>query len=129
MAAELEGDAGEPSNMGQYQSREAQMLSFGEENASPGAPTKRLEKLVETARKLPEMRKYVFPGRRLRALRRADLSFACLSSGLKFWGLSCDLNLISFCSCAALTVLWRSPFFLAGGPFVCISRTQLQDAS
>ena len=38
MAAEVKGD-----------SREAQMLSLGDENALSGGPTKRMKKLVETA--------------------------------------------------------------------------------
>ena len=83
MAAELRGESAGSPNMGLHHLREAQLLSLGDGNASLGSPTRRIRKLVESARAPAEIREGMDSRRRLNILRLSDLSLACVSSGLK----------------------------------------------
>ena len=82
MAAELEGEFAEESELGSHHLREAQNLSVGDAAAPAGAPAKRTRKLMQDARAPAEIREFMDSGGKLNVLRRADLSLACVSSGI-----------------------------------------------
>ena len=76
--------------MGARHLPEAQALSFEEEQALLGCPTKRAKKLAEAARPPAEICDYMDSGRGLNFLEQSDLRLPCVSAGLNCWGVSCD---------------------------------------
>ena len=70
-----------------------------------------MEKLKEETRAPPEIREFMDSGGRLNILRRTDLSLACVSSGIKCWGLFCDFNMLPHFPPTVLSVLRWSAFF------------------
>ena len=78
--------------MGLGHSREAQVLRLGDENAFLGGLTKRPTELDETSRASAKIRENSVAGLTLDIFGLSDLSSACVSSGLKFRGLSCPLQ-------------------------------------
>ena len=68
--------------MGLHSPHKAQIFSVVEASASLGRPTKRMQKLVDTARVPAKVREYMASGRKLNILRQLDLIVACVSSGV-----------------------------------------------
>lgn len=111
MAAELKGESAGSSIIGSHHLREARAFGFDEERGSLGGPSKRTRKLVEAARAPAEIRGYMDSGGRLNILRQFDRRVACVSAGLKCWGLFCDLNMVPRFPPAELALLrWGGPF-------------------
>ena len=86
-------------------------MSLGDAAAPSGGPAKRMEKLKEETRAPPEIREFMDSGGRLNILRRTDLSLACVSSGIKCWGLFCDFNMLPHFPPTVQSVLRWSAFF------------------
>ena len=69
------------------------MPRFAEETTALAGPTKGVKKLVGYVRVPAEICERPGSGRSLNILGQSHFSFASVSSGLKCWGLFCDLNL------------------------------------
>ena len=110
-AAELKGDAAEASNLGAHRRREDQKLSLDGAQASQEGPSKRMGNPIEDAKHPPEIREYMDLGGRLNIPRMTDRSLVCVSSGLKRWGLFCDLNMLPRSLPRELAVLRWNFFF------------------
>ena len=117
MAAELLGNSADESNLGEHHRREVRRLSLGDALASLGGPSKRMKKLIDAARAPAGIREFLDSGRKLKLLRQTDLSFQRISSGLRCWGLFCDLNMLPHFPPTELAVLRWSSFFSAGRTF------------
>ena len=133
--------------MGAHHLREAQSSDLDDDQAPSGGPTKRKKKPVETARDPAEIRDFMESVGGLNIIRQSELSCPSVGSGLRCWGLVCDLNVAHplpfygargpcflwrvelILSCGAHSFVWRSFFRVAGGPFACTRRTLFKGAS
>ena len=124
LAAELKGDRAESSILSRHHVREAQLLCLGDHAGGFAArdPTRGMKKLIDSDKTLAVLREFMESGGRLNVLRQTDLSLACVSSGLKCWGLFCDLN-------TELATLRWSSFSFRGKLSACILRISLKDVS
>ena len=122
LAAELKGDRDENSILGRRHLREAHSLSLGDQagGLSSGGPARKMKKPIDSDKTPAELRGFLESCGRLNVLRQTDLSLACVSSGLKCWGLFCDLN-------AELATLRWSSFSFRGKLSACILRISLKD--
>ena len=73
-----------------------------------------MKKLIDSGKTPADLREFMESGRRLGVLRQTDLSSACVSSGLKCWGLFRDLNVIPHLPPTELAVPRLSSFLLPG---------------
>lgn len=117
LAAEFKGDSAEESSVGTHHLREAQKLTLDDDQATPGAPAKRMGKLIEAAKAPAEPREYMDSGRGLNVLGRTDMSLQWVGSGLKCRGRFRDPNMIPHFLPTELAVLRRSSLFSAGRTF------------
>ena len=109
MAAELKGKSFEESELRSHHVRGAQNLSPGDPAAPAGGPANRMRRLMQDAGAPAAIREFMDSGGKLDVLRQADLSAARVSSGIKCWGLICDLKMIPHFPPTELPVLrWRS---------------------
>ena len=73
-----------------------------------------MHKVVESAGAPAGIREYADTGGRLTFWKQADLSVACVSSGLEFWSLFSDLNMIPHFPPSGLAGLRRRSSFPLG---------------
>ena len=117
LAEQIRGDSAEESAVGTHHSREARTLGLDGQDGPPGGPSKRMKKLMQDAKAPAEIREFMDSGRMLNVLKQTDLSLACVSSGLRCWGVFCDLNMLPHFPPTEISVLRRSAFFPPGRTF------------
>ena len=77
-----------------YRRRDSAEVELGQCSGLVWTPVGEMEKLTDAAGAPAETREFMASGRKLNFSRQTDLSLPCVSSGLRCWGLLCDLDLL-----------------------------------